>query len=148
MGITEGHYRACLQGIRQRWRREPGFTATGAQILVAMFLLAVEPGQESWPAGLIICRARLSWPFCLILVPSQLAIPVMEPILLPPGREANSQPCPSAEYSFQPSDQEAWPESWEPTELILQPHSGREPSHQLCPTVNFRLWAFIAREPE
>ena len=47
MGITEELYRACLQGIRQRQRREPGLTATGAQILVAMFLLAVEPGQES-----------------------------------------------------------------------------------------------------
>ena len=47
MGITEELYRACLQGIRQRQRREPGLTATGAQILVAMFLLAVQPGQES-----------------------------------------------------------------------------------------------------
>ena len=33
-----------------------------------------------WPGSSV----ELGWPFCLILVPSQLAILVVEPILLPP----------------------------------------------------------------
>ena len=135
MGITEGHYRACLQGIRQRWRREPGLTVTGAQILVDNSLAWIESLPSfaepiKWPH----LTREFSWTQLAFLSdfdfqPISHTSHGAHSITTQAGKPIHS-PAPVLSIASN-----AWPESWEPTEPILQPH--RQPGQHLAQLFSF-----------
>lgn len=98
---------------------------------------SAEPSQ--WP-----CLAyRLTWQLCLIWVPRQLAL-----IFLGLHREADAQPCPTAEHCLHPTPPGSLAreprQPWSPSNSLL----GQEAKPVALPTAGHSLWPCIAREPE
>lgn len=102
---------------------------------------SAEPSQ--WP----YLTWEFTWQFCLILVSRQWTKLTLEPFLPSDlGREANSQPRPTAEHGLHLPHQKAWLENpsnhgTHPTALLDQ---GTKPA--ALPSAERSLWHCIIRE--